>query len=102
MKLPNGRIRYKCDLCSRLFSTNQVSHNSSPVEISASLLKFDLQNVHRHKDGVHSAKEGPKRYNCPEEGCGYKTNVLQNYNEHLRVHRPAEHVCERCGGSFIR
>ncbi len=79
--LEDGRVRYKCDLCSGLFSTNQ--------------------NVHRHKDGVHSAKEGPKRHNCQEPGCGYKTNVLQNFNEHQRVHRPAQHVCERCGSAFI-
>ena len=74
----DGTIMYECDECQKLFKARA--------------------HVFRHKEGVHSAQDQPKKFQCPK--CPFSTNVQTNFVGHSLIHMPRKHICEQCGLGF--
>ena len=79
VKMENGKMGYKCDLCEAILNSNK--------------------NVYHHRQVVHGLVENDaKPLNCPHEGCKYTTMFRMNLNNHTsRAHRTSRPICEQCG-----
>ena len=82
IRLENGQLRYKCDICEAVLHSNK--------------------SVHHHKEVVHGLVVSTTVLNCPFEGCDYSTKFRINLNNHTsRSHNGKRHVCEHCGEKFV-
>ena len=76
----DGKLRYKCDICSAWFATNRTVIN--------------------HKLVIHGINVGEdKEFKC--EYCEYVTKSKINLKNHVQYkHKCKKHVCETCGKKF--
>ena len=82
-RLPDGRLRYKCDICFKLLNSNK--------------------SVYHHKAVYHGGgEENPEYMLCSYPGCKYSTHLKMNMNNHVsRQHTEKRHICDQCGEKFI-
>ena len=80
VRLPDGKLKYKCDVCDKLLSSNKL--------------------VYHHKSVFHG---GPiELLHCPYEGCTYTGKLRANLNNHYsRAHGSKKHICDQCGKDFF-
>ena len=84
VRMENGKVGYKCDLCDAILHSNK--------------------GVHHHRQVIHDLvnQDDLKTLHCPHEGCEYTTKFRMNLNNHTsRAHRIAKPICEHCGEKFV-
>ena len=61
-RLPDGKLRYKCDLCNKILNSNKA--------------------VYHHKAVYHGYEENPEILHCSFPGCNYSSHLKMNMKNH--------------------